>query len=84
MASIKLTDSQAEKVQKIEMSINHWSIEHSKLSVQIKRMVDAIDTLYETRKRELDHLLTESGQDPKLVKIVYIDNENNLVYELES
>ena len=84
MPNIKLADDKAEKVQKIEMSINHWSIEHAKLSVQAKRMVDAIDTLYETRKRELDHLLTEAGQDPKLVKVVYIDNENNLVFELES
>ena len=83
MASVKLNEEQAEKIHKLEMSINHWSIEQAKLSVQVKRMVDAIDTLYETRKRELDSVLSQSEVDVKRVKVAYVDNENNLVYELE-
>lgn len=84
MVSIKLTEEQADKISKLEMSINHWSIEHAKLSVQLRRMVDALDTLYESRRKELDDLLRASGKDPNKVKSAYVDNEGNLVFDIEA
>jgi hypothetical protein len=84
MASIKLTEEQVDKISKLEMSINHWSIEHSKLTVQLRRMVDALDTLYESRRKELDGLLREHGNDPNKVNSAYVDNEGNLVFNIEA
>lgn len=84
MIEISLNSEVIDKLKKMEHSIEHWSIEHTKLSIQIRRMVEVVDTLYDARKREIDQCIKAAGHDPAKVKDIRINENGKLVLELES
>jgi hypothetical protein len=50
-----------EQIQNFDRSIAHFSGEHTKLTLQLKNMIENIDALYQGRQAVLDKVITEAG-----------------------
>jgi hypothetical protein len=61
---IPLSAESLDQMTHYDMSIGHWSQEHTKASLQIRSMLDNIDSLFQARQALLDRIISEAGVDP--------------------
>lgn len=64
---IPLSAEALDQMTHYDMSIGHWSQEHTKATLQIKSMLDNIESLFQARQALLDRIIADSGVDPARV-----------------
>ena len=74
----KLTEEELKQIAHIDVSIQHWSLQHADLSLQARSMLDNIATLGHARNQVMDRALEEAKIDPKSVQKVSIDKDGNV------
>lgn len=65
--TFKLSSEDLNKLTQYEASISHWSNEYTVLTLKSRKMLDAIDNLYQARQKSLDDFL--KSQDVKLENV---------------
>jgi len=73
-----------EKLKSLEQSISFWSTEHAILALKAKKMLDGIDTIYESRQKLLDNMVSEAGFDPKKVEDITVDPAGKIEVKIKS
>ena len=74
----KLTEEELKQVAHIDVSVQHWSLQHTELSLQVRSMLENISALGMARNQVLERALKEANIDPKTIQKVNIDKDGNV------
>lgn len=76
---INLAESDLHQYQQIESSIEHWSIEHTKSALQTKRLLGAVESMYEGRMQHMNSIIKANGINPAHVHNVHVNIDDGSV-----
>jgi hypothetical protein len=74
----KLTEEELKQVAHIDVSVQHWSLQHTELSLQARSMLENIASLGMARNQILNKAFKEADIDPETVQKVNIDKDGNI------
>jgi hypothetical protein len=80
---IKLSPSDMESLQKLDQSIEHWSIQATKALIQVDDMKGHARAAYVARQRIVDSLYKEAGVDPLKITHAELKPDGTLDLVLE-
>ena len=63
----KIDQAELQKLGHLDVSIQHWSVEHAKLSLQQRAALETLDNLYRAREQLLFRAYKEAGIDPSTI-----------------
>ena len=66
--NVTLSSEDVQKLTQIDQSIQHWSVEYTKMMLTIRRMEANANNLYEARNQLLTKVQHDAGVDAKLVE----------------
>jgi hypothetical protein len=68
----KLTADEMKHLTQLDMSIQHWSIQHTQMALQAREMLENIAGLNQARNQAMDRALMEAQIDPKSIKQIQV------------
>ena len=66
--NITLSPEDVQRLTQIDASIQHWSIEYTKMALAVRNMEATVNNLYEARNQLLTKIQHDAGIDAKLVE----------------
>ena len=75
----KLSAEDLKQIAHIEVSIQHWSMEHTNLSMQAYSMLENIHSLHEARTQILEKAYKEAGIDSRTIQQPIKINKDGII-----
>lgn len=70
-----LSDQELQQYVQIEQSIEHWSKEHTKSAIQTKRLLSAVESMFEGRMQLMNGAMKTQGFNPAHVHQVHVNTD---------
>jgi hypothetical protein len=82
-AKLQLSKESLAQLTQFEASISHWSSEHVVLTLKARKMLEAIDSMYLSRQKIIDDLLSDNNIKPADVKDVNVGPNGEVVVQFK-
>ncbi len=76
---ITLSESELQQYRQIDDSIIHWSVKHTDMVLASKRLLGAVESMYEGRLQLINNVMKAEGINPVHVHGAHINKEDGTV-----
>ncbi len=83
VSQFKLTADDIAHVGKIEASIQHWSIQHTRLAIETRAAENQVTGLYEARRQFIMKKAKDSGVDDRLIDQINVAPDGSVTVVLK-
>lgn len=79
----KLEPEDLKKMAQIDESIQQWSVEHAKMTLNLRRLESGLDSFFEARRQIANERMKAAGIDPnRVMQLNVLDEEGNCVVSM--
>lgn len=76
--TVKLGESTLNQFKQILASIQHWSNQHTRASIEVANLLQTVATLYDAKKALLDKAISDGGVDTTKVQQIHVNEDGSL------